>query len=44
MVVEIIPELVLSGTGFFFYVGIDIIMPGAGVNSNTFLFKDVLVK
>ena len=42
MVVEITPELVISGTGFFFYAGVDIIVPGAG--GNTFLSRDVLVK
>ena len=32
------------GYWFFFYIGINIIMPGAGVNGNTFLSRDVLVK
>ena len=40
--VEITPELVILGIGFFFCVGIDVIMPGVG--GNTFLFRDVLVK
>ena len=42
MAAEIIPELALSGTGFSFYAGIDIIVPGAG--GNTFPFRNVLVK
>ena len=42
MAVEIAPELVFSGIGFFFCAGVNIIVPGIG--GNIFLFKDVLVK
>ena len=42
MAVEITHKLIISGTGFFFYAGIDVIMPGVG--GNIFLFKDMLVK
>ena len=35
---EIIFKLTISGIGFSLCAGIDIIMPGAGVNNNTFLF------
>ena len=44
MAAEIIPELAFSGIGFFFCAGIDIIVPGAGVNGNIFLSRDVLAK
>ena len=44
MAAEIIPELAFLGTGFSFYTGIDVIVPGAGINGNTFLSRDVLVK
>ena len=42
MAAEITLELVILGIGFFFYISVNIIMPGAG--SNTFLSRDVLVK
>ena len=42
MAAEIIPELVISGIGFFFCTGIYVIVPGAV--SNTFPSKDVLIK
>ena len=42
MAVEITPELIILGTGFSFYAGIDVIVPGVG--GNTFLFRDLLVK
>ena len=38
MAAEIIPELAFSGIGFSFYVGIDIIVPGAKAGGNAFLF------
>ena len=42
MAAEIIPKLIILGIGFFFYIGIDIIVPGIG--GNTFPFKDMLAK
>ena len=42
MVVKVILKVIITGTGFFFYIGIDIIMPG--VCGNTFLSRDVLAK
>ena len=42
MAVEITPKLIILGIGFFFYTGINIIMPGA--SGNTFLSKDILAK
>ena len=42
MAAEITPELVISGIGFSFYTGIDIIIPG--VSGNTFLSRDMLIK
>ena len=44
MAAEIVPKLALLGTGFSFCAGIDVIVPKAGVNGNTFLSRDVLVK
>ena len=38
MAVKIIPKLAFSGTGFFFYAGINIIIPGVKVSNNTFPF------
>ena len=42
MAAEITLKLALSGTGFSFYIGVDIIVPGA--SGNTFPSKDVLAK
>ena len=42
MAVKVILKVVISGIGFFFYLGIDVIMPG--VNGNAFLSRNVLAK
>ena len=44
MAIEIIFKLVFLGIDFFFYISINIIVPGVGVNGNTFLSRDILAK
>ena len=38
MAAEIIPKLILLGTGFSFYIGINIIVPKTKAGGNTFPF------